>query len=55
MTDLTYHTMDTHYFSHDRGSETQGNLKRVMNPVSHASLVLLYEAELRDAIAGCSN
>jgi len=32
--------------------ETQDVLKRVMNPASHASLVPLYEAELKDAING---
>lgn len=32
--------------------ETQDTLKRIMNPASHASLVPLYESELKDAIAG---
>lgn len=32
--------------------ETQDILKRVMNPASHASLVPLYEAELKEAITG---
>lgn len=31
---------------------TQNILKRVMNPASHASLVPLYEAELKEAITG---
>ncbi len=32
--------------------ETQDILKRIMNPASHASLVPLYESELKDAISG---
>ena len=32
--------------------ETQGILKRIMNPASHASLIPLYESELTEAIAG---
>jgi len=32
--------------------ETQDILQRVMNPASHASLIPLYESELKDAIAG---
>lgn len=32
--------------------ETQDILKRVMNPASHATLIPLYESELKDAIAG---
>jgi hypothetical protein len=32
--------------------ETKDILKRIMNPASHASLVPIYEAELKNAIAG---
>jgi len=32
--------------------ETQDILKRIMNPASHASLVPLYESELKNAISG---
>jgi len=32
--------------------ETQEILKRIMNPASHASLVPLYESELKNAISG---
>ncbi len=33
-------------------AETQDTLKRIMNPASHASLVPLYESELKNAISG---
>ena len=32
--------------------ETQDTLKRIMNPASHATLIPLYESELKNAIAG---